>query len=481
MRAVVRMVTIWTAMLSPCALNVSAKSGDLRLVEAITVRDYSTARTLLGQKVDVNAAQADGSTALHWAVHWDDRDTVDLLLRAGAHRDATNDYGVTPLLLACSDASAVIVERLLQAGANPNAALPTGETALMTAARTGKVDAVNALLVAGADVNAREAKKGQTALMWAVAERHLEVARALIAHGADPRARSNGGFSPLLFAAREGDLETVRLLLAHGVDVDINATSSDGTNVLMVATVRGHARLADFLLAKGANPNADAVGYTPLHWAAGRWENNHTFDYQQVETGEWGVLVGLPRTDKLDLIKALLAHGADVNARTTKAPPRFGSTVFEPRYVIGVTPFYLAALAGDPDLMRLLAANGADPALAARDQTTPLMVAAGMTRVEGESRVQEGDHLRAVEVALSLGNNVNAANNAGNTALHGAAMAGFNTIVQLLVEKGATLNARNTRGETPLKLAAEGFVRGGQLNVRPTTAALLRTLGGALQ
>ena len=318
-------------------------------------------------------------------------------------------------------------------------------------------------------------------MMWAMAERHIEVARALIDKGADPRARSNEGFTPLLFAVREGDADAVRLLMAHGADADLNATTTDGSSSLLVAVVRGHVQLARFLLDQGANPNTDATGYTALHWAAGKWESNHTYDYPQMGTGEWGILGGVPPGEKLGLIDALIAHGADVNARTKRPPPRLGSTVFENRYVVGVTPFYLAALSADSDVMRLLAARGADPALTSADRTTPLIVAAGITRVEAESRILESEHLKAVELALEFGNDVNAANDAGNTALHGAAMAGFATVVQALVDKGAALNARNKRGETPLKLAAEGFARGGQLNVRPATAAILRKLGAALQ
>jgi uncharacterized protein len=474
-------VAIALATISIQALSVSASSADLRLVGAVHARDFATARTLLRQKVEVNAAQSDGATALHWAIHWDNPEIVDLLLRAGADSNIANDYGVTPLLLACSDASASIVERLLKAGARPNTALPTGETPLMTAARTGKVEAVNALLAAGAIVDARESRKGQTALMWALAERHLDVVRTLLAHGADVKARSAGGFNPLLFGTREGDLETVRLLLRSGADADLNATSADGSSPLLVAVVRGHVALAKFLLDQGANPDADATGYTALHWAAGKWENNHTYDHPQIDAGEWGILGGVPPAEKLDLINALLARGADVNARTRKPPPRFGSTVFEQRYVIGATPFYLAALSADADVMRLLVARGADPVQMANDRTTPLIVASGITRIEAESRLPESEHLRAVELALDLGNDVNAANEAGNTALHGAAMAGFPSVVQALVDRGAALNAKNTRGETPLKLAAEGFVRGGQVNVRPAAAALLRKLGALLQ
>ena len=132
-----------------------AAAADLRLIDAVKNRNIEAVRFLLSQRVDVNAPQGDGATALHWAVHFDDLSTTDLLVRAGAHVNAANDTGVTPLHLACTNRSAVMVDKLLTAGANPNAGLLNGETVLMTCARTGEPGAVKALLARGADVNAR--------------------------------------------------------------------------------------------------------------------------------------------------------------------------------------------------------------------------------------------------------------------------------------------------------------------------------------
>ncbi len=168
--------------------------------------------------MDVNTPEADGTTALHWAVDGDHPELVELLLHAGASVKAANRYGVTPLWLACANGSAATVVLLLKAGADPNTALPEGETVLMTAARTGRLDAVKALVEAGAAVNAREGWHGQTALMWAAAEGYPAVIQTLVEGGADLHVRSNGGFTALLFAAREGQIGAVRTLLGAGAD-----------------------------------------------------------------------------------------------------------------------------------------------------------------------------------------------------------------------------------------------------------------------
>jgi ankyrin repeat protein len=230
----------WIVFLLSVASFAATSSSDLRLVEAEKNRDGEAVRSLLRQHVDVNTPQADGATALAWAAHWDDLETADLLIHAGANANAANDYGVTALSLACSNANAAMVEKLLKAGANPNATLSTGETALMIAAHTGNVDAVKSLLAHGADVNAKETRRGQTALMWA--EKHADVVRLLIEHGADIHVRSTGGFTPLLFAAQQGNLDSARILLAAGANVN-EATPEDGS-ALVVASASGHEALS---------------------------------------------------------------------------------------------------------------------------------------------------------------------------------------------------------------------------------------------
>jgi ankyrin len=467
------LVAFWT----PLLVLGSAMAGDLRMVEAAQKQDREVIRALLQQHVDVNAPQGDGATALHWAVYWDDPVTADLLIRANANINATTDLGVTPLALASSGA---MTDKLLAAGANPNIATSTGESPLMAAARAGRGDMVKALLGHGADANAKENVRGQTALMWAVSQRHPDVVRVLLEHGADvhARTRSNpqlvytgevsgagrnpaewamrtmdkGGSTALMFAARQGDIESAKLLLARGASP--NEAGPDGMSVLVLASYSGHPDLAALLLNKDANPNAADAGYTALHTAVLR--------------GDVG------------LVKTLLASGANPNARITQGTPitREGEDLVLPTPLVGASAFFLAAKFLEVDIMRLLAKGGADPLLGAMDGTTPLMAATGIgwgggvdrrgrdTSGLGDPVIHDEDRaLEAVRLALDLGADVNAANDAGDTALHGAASKGYNAIVELLADKGARLDVKNKRGRTPLATAKKG------------TADLLRKLG----
>jgi ankyrin repeat protein len=441
--------------------SAGASSGVPPLVEAVKRGDGRAARLLLDQRVDVNAPEPDGATALQWAVYGDDLETTDLLIRAGAKVATANRYGITPLALACTNGNAAIVERLLEAGADPNSTSADGETVLMTAARAGSLAVVTRLMARGADVNARESYRGQTALMWAVAQDHPAVAKALLDHSADVHARSTGGFAPMIFAVRSGSRASVEVLLAAGARVD--ETAPDGSTSLIVAIMNAHYELAALLLDRGANPNAGGLGWTPLH-AAVRARNPDTVAMPNpIPTGSMG---------SLDLVSALLAHGADPNARATKALPG----VFTFLNLTGATPFLLAAQAVDVPLMRLLVAHGADPLLATADGTTPLMVAAGIGYDEGRQTAwSEAASLEAVKFAVSLGGTVNAVDQAGNTALHGAALTGANTVVSFLVDQGARLDATNRQGWTPLTIA-DGIHLGALFKVRPQTAVLLREL-----
>ena len=446
-----RLARLWIVPLLSVA--AAAQGDDLRLIEAVKRGDVSLAAKLLASAaVDVDAAEPDGATALHWAAHRNDMETARLLLRAGASVDPINDYGVTPLIVACRAGNTALVEPLLAAGASPDTALPHGETAVMACARTGDAIAVSALLSHGADPNAAETTKGQTALMWAVSERAIDVARELIRHGADVRARSASGFTPLLFAARAGNVGAVRLLLSNGADV--RYTAPDGSTPLLAAAILGHVELVDLLLEAGADVNADAAGYTPLHWASGTWESAMTPQYARTPlAGSW---FGLPSPEKTEFVRLLLERGADPNARLTKQPPRYGSSLFAVNYLVGATSFYLAAAAGNTEVMHLLLEYGADPILTAEDGTTPLTVAAGLTFLASESVQSEQRHLEAVALCVDLGLDVNAANDTGDTALHGAAFAGFDTVVQFLVDAGADMGAKNANLQTPLGVAEGG-------------------------
>ena len=482
MSAKTRRLGIWwlAPLLSMAAF--AATGSDFRLVDAVKNRDHEAVRSLLKQHVDVNTPQADGATALAWAAHWDDMETADLLIRAGANVNAANSYGVTPLSLACTNQNAVMVEKLLKAGADPNG-VPMGTPVLMTAARTGNVDAVKSLLAHGAEVNAKETARGQTALMWAVAEKHAEVARVLIDHGADVHLHSTSGFTPLLFAAQQGDMDSARMLLEAGANVN-EAAPEDG-NALVVATHSGHEALALFLLEKGADPNAaDTYGITALHYAMLKGLARVS-GVRPISGAGY-----LYRPNMPELVKALLAHGANPNARVVKFPPMPNTRMFKAIDLtpVGATPFLLAAASYDAGTMRLLAAHGADPLLTDQAKNTPLIMAAGfaegITHAVERPQQDDRDALEAVRAAVELGGDVNAANDIGDTAIHGAAYVGANDIVQFLVDKGAKVDAENVYGQTAWTIAAEVMTAGlaKDKDLRPrnshqSTADLLVKLG----
>jgi ankyrin repeat protein len=463
--------------LSMTLVSGLATAQDLRLVEAAKARDAREAADLIAQRVNVNTVAPDGATALHWAAHWSDLETAGRLIAAGANPSSANDYGVTPIFLAATNGDLAMIRALLETRANPNSTLPTGETVLMTAARTGSADVVSLLLEQGADPNARQASKGQTALMWAVSEQHRAVARALLDGGADLHARTDAGFTPLLFAARQGNVDVTRLLLDRGGDV--NDVAMDGSTPLLVATVRGHVALAMFLLEQGAMPDGlpETIGYTPLHWASTRSETVVTNDYPEAP-GEWAALAGIPdRAGKVSLIEALIANGANVNAPVTNDLPRYGFGLFPRRYLIGGTPFYLAAVVADVEVMRLLLDHGADPNINARDEITPMMVAAGLAHMDNESLVPEGDRLAAVKLTLEVGNDLHAVNANGFNVVHAAAFAGLRTVIEYLDDLGAELNLVAKNGQTPLGIT-EGNTISGFFADRPDAAVLLRERGG---
>lgn len=465
-------VLVAAAVLAPALLAMAAP--DLRVVAAAKGRNWAAVRALV-TRANVNTAEADGATPLLWAAQWDHLATAETLLAAGADPNAANVYGVTPLYFAATNGSPALTALLLKHGARATGALPTGETALMTAARTGNLAVVEALLAAGADPAAREKDKGQTALVWALAEGHRQIVTRLVEAGADVRAKTASGYTPLLFAVRYGDGESVRRFLQKGAPV--NDAATDGTTPLVMAVVRGHVEIADLLLDARADPRANGTGYTALHWAAGTWESAFTRDYR---AGDWPRLVGLTGAERLRMITRLIDHGADVNARATRFVPRFGSSAWKIHNgasPVGATPFFFAASVGDVEVMRALLARGADSALSTQDGTTPLVAAAGLAVEESETRIPESRHLEAVKMLIDLGADVKAANNQGDTALHGAAFLGYGTVVRHLLERGAVLNARNKSGQTPYRIAL-GIMVTQMFFSHPETAAVLKDAGG---
>lgn len=453
------------ASLLGCWITAGAHAAPAaRLADAIEKRDFEAAAALLGDS-DVNAAQPDGMTALHWAVRHDQLDTAKALIAARANVNAENRYGVRPLALACTNGSAAMIALLLSAGAEPNATLPGGETALMTAARTGRVEAVKLLLAHGAAAEARLPQSGQTAVMWAAAEGHTEVVAALLAAGADFRTPLASGFTPMLFAVRGGHTDIVRMLLKAGIDVNEAAQPEKsagkflrkGASALTTAVENGHFELAALLLDQGADPNDLRSGYSPLHILS--WIRKPDRGEDEGDP----VPEGSGSLTSEQLIRKLVASGADVNLRLTGGPSGGGRIARK-----GCTPFMLAADTADTAFMRLLVELGADPTLMNVDGCTPIMAAAGLgTRSADEEAGTDEEAVEAVGYLLTLGADINAVSNNGDTAMHGAAFANFPKVVKFLAANGARIevwNQKNKRGWTPL-LIAEGHRYG---NFKPS-------------
>jgi ankyrin repeat protein len=467
-------------------IGAGAAGHAVPLIEAVKTADARTVGTLLQQHVDVNAAEVDGTTALHWAVHRNDAKTVDRLVRAGAKVNVRNAYGMAPLSMAAEVGNAAIVERLLRAGADPNTTLRGGETALMTAARTGSVDTIKALLAHGGNVNVKEETRDQTALMWAAAQGRTVAVRLLIENGADVHARSTelktfhedaylagrkGAesrerlpmFTPFLFAVRGGHLDTAKVLLDAGADV--NEDGPDKTPALHIAIINAHWQLAAMLLERGADAKIESPGGTALHHIA------------RVRAGRflWKTPTGLPMPEAtgtmtaMELAKAVLAHGADPNARITKL---FNSSTERAagRASAGLTPLMMAQIPADPDYVRVLLAGGADPKLTSNNHTNVLMMASGLGM-----RELLGDDEEAfvnLKMAVDAGLDLSAQNDDGDTALHGAAFRNYIPILQYLVQHGAKLDVKNKIGWTPLMEAH--WTGRGLFNTRPEAEAFLR-------
>jgi ankyrin repeat protein len=480
------------------ALTPTAAAGDGRLIDAVKAGNAATVRALAKQRALVNATEADGTTALHWAARLDRIELVHTLIRAGAPVNTKNRYAITPLSLAAVNGSAAVVDALLKAGADANTVGSNGETVLMLAARTGKPDAVRVLLDRGADVNARESWHGETALMWAAAEDHADTVSLLASRGAELNTKSTvpefpkvkvdaatmvftalprGGLTALMLAAREGAEAGVRALADAGAD--LNAADPDGTTALNIAVINAHYDVAALLIEKGASLSlADAAGMTPLYAAV---------DMQHQEP-----MVNRPlpkpsgRLVPLDLVKMLLDRGANPNATLTMPLLMRQHNGGDGSLGEGATPLMRASKVSDTTLIRLLLDKGADPNLRLRNQTTAVMIAASRA---GRNPGPEKNTIDAISLMLAKGADVNAVNDNGESALHIAVGRG-DGLVRFLVESGAKLDLKDKVGRTPLDVAmgvpgggGGGRGRGGRGGgpaapgpVRESTAALLKEL-----
>jgi uncharacterized protein len=451
-------------LIAACAGSAGA-AGAPSIVDAAKARDIAAVRAFLKKPNTVNTASADGTTALHWATDHDDLAMAEALIRAGANVKAANRYGFTPIYSAAVSGNAAMLELLIKAGADINTTLPEGENVLMTAARTGKADAVRLLLARGADVNAKERWKNQTALMWAAHEGNVETVKLLLEAGAKVDERSIFGWTPLLFAARQGQVGTIKALVAGGANV--NETLPDGTSALVTAVQGLNYEAADALVQLGIDPDAAGQGWTALHQIA--WSRRPQRGQNNPGQRPQGEL------SSLDLARKLVAAGADVNARQTKEP----NSDMEGRNSLnrfGATAFFLAAKSVDVPLMEVLLAIGADPFIGNVDGDSPLMVAAGVgVYSQGESPGQPEESADAVKLLLDLGAPVNDVDKNGETALHGPAWRGSNEAVTLLVDAGARLDVRNSRGWLPLTIA-DGVYYNARIMMNKHTAKHLRDL-----
>lgn len=462
MRAVVLAACCLAALTDPAAANSS------RLIDAVKASDRAAVRTLASRPGEIAAAEADGTTALHWAARLDDMEMVRALLAAGADAGAKTRHGITPLALAAINGSAAVADALVKAGAPVNVVLPEGETILMTAARTGRTEVLRLLLDRGADVNARESWYGETAMTWAAAEDHPDAVRLLASRGADVNGRSTlldiprrrtgqsvlplGHWTPLMYAARQNAVAAIRALLDLGANP--NLTDPDGATALVLAIINANYDAAAALVEGGADPNiADKEAGMAALYAA--------IDMHRLAVGH-----GRPnpkpsgRLDAVDLIRLLLQHGADPNARLKAPLFQRQHTGGDAALGDGATPLMRAAKSGDTVVMRLLLDAGANPTLTRPNQANALMFAAGLGWRDGSPAAPaydqgtERDAIEAIQICLDAGVDLQATTTTGDTALHSAVSGrGSDAIVRFLVERGANLKATNKQGRTPLDLA----------------------------
>ena len=504
-----------TLLAAVAALICGPALAQSPLADALENGRRDAALALIAQGADVDAAQADGTTPLHWAAYQLDTELVDRLIARGARANTANRYGASPLGEAAKAANAAIVERLVKAGADVEAANGDGETVLMLAARAGSTEVASALIEAGADVNAREAWRDQTALMWAGEGAFPKLVDLLIAHGADVRARAaandwgsqitsepraqyrpTGGLTPLLYASRSGCASCVRAILAAGENVD--RPTPDGVTALMLAIDNYEFDTAKALLDTGANPHlSDWWGRTALYLAV---------DMASYVPREGAAHPRSKTTTAMELVNRLLAAGVEVNAQLNfHRPGRGGNSArfVDDLLTTGATPLLRAAIMHDDDAMRALLAAGTLVDLPNVMGVTPLMAAAGLGVREpgfGANRAPdftskdiESEVIASLEILLAAGADVNAAitdttsrtariarqnsltDRLGQTSLHQAAGRGWPEVVAFLLSRGANPSLKDALGRTALDLATTP-VQGRPV---PNTERLAEILGSA--
>jgi ankyrin repeat protein len=496
------------------AIALLATSGPLfaetPVGDAVLRNDLSRLAALIAEGAAVNSPDALGNAPLHLAARQGSLDSLALLLRNDADPDRANRYGVTPLELAIEQQDPAKVEALLKAGADANAKRHSGETLLMLAAETGVHAIVAVLLQHGADLAVQDPHFGQSALMFAARAGHATIVRQLLDAGAEVNAATSigpapafvapnsvpgfgfgvgilrggvpkdrgrrepqpGGMTALLYAARHGHIEVARVLLEHGAAID--QAEANGIWPLLMAISNDNPAMAQFLIdAGGAVNGQDWYGRSPL-WEAVNVRNLYVHNATFVN--------GIDRAPYLPLIEALLAKGAEVNARTKETPP-FRHHLLEITGSLewvdftGQTPFLTAALAGDVTVMKLLLDHGADPHIHTYEGTSALMAAAGVNWVVAQTWTESPERLlEAVKLCHALGMDVNQTNSMGITALHGAANRGSNNIIEYLVANGADLTHRDTEGRTALDWAKGVFLATHPAEPKPESIALLTRL-----
>jgi serine/threonine-protein phosphatase 6 regulatory ankyrin repeat subunit B len=482
--------SVLAAVCAAAALIPLAAQGQKDLASLLQAGDRKEALKQIRAGADVNKKQADGTSALHWAILRVDYEVIEELIKRGAKPSTANAFGSTPIAEAAKLDDARMVKMLLDAGAEPEGANADGQSALMLAVKTGNLDSVRLLLSAGANVNNIEAFHKQTPLMWAAAAEKNAAAMAdlLLAKGADTKARSKftdwpsqvsseprgqyrpvGGLTALLYAARNGCYECVESLVK--AKADVNVPTPEGVTPLMIAIDNGHNEVANLLLASGAKSGLwDWWGRTALYIA---------IDRKTVGPGRGGRGGTAPQAARagnraavssMDLIARLLDVDVDVNATMNfHRPSRGGNSgrFGERELSTGTTPLFRAVQKNDMEVVRALLAKGADPNIVTMGYT-PFLVAAGvggggtagpMNRELLDLLVQRGADVNAqvTDTLYSYYTRYQAPpRREGTSALHDAAQKGSLELVKYLLDHGANPNLRDKDGRRPVDLIGTG-------------------------